>query len=129
MTEPLAGLEDVVVTTSTITFIDGEKGILRYRGYDVHELAEKSNYEEVCYLLLHGQLPTEEQLQVFQKDLRSNRTVPGPVVRLLQDIPSKTEPMAWLRTAVSSLSGFDPDDRDNSEASNLRKTIRLIGQL
>lgn len=129
MTELLAGLEDVVVATSTITFIDGDKGILRYRGYDAQELAEKSNYEEVSYLLLYGQLPTEDQLRGFQKELRGNRTVPGPVIRLLQDVPSKTEPMAWLRTAVSSLSGFDPDDRDNSEAANLRKTIRLIGQL
>ena len=99
MTDPLAGLEDVVVTTSTITFIDGEKGILRYRGYDVNELAEKSNYEEVCYLLLHGVLPTEEQLRSFQGELRANRTLPESVFKILLELPAKTEPMAVLRTA------------------------------
>ena len=64
MTEPLAGLEDVVITTSTICFIDGEKGILRYRGYDVSELGAHSTYEEVSYLLLYGQLPTEAPLRI-----------------------------------------------------------------
>ena len=73
MAEPLAGLEDVVIATSTICFIDGEKGILRYRGYDAPELAEKSTYEETAYLLLYGRLPTVDELTTFQKELRSHR--------------------------------------------------------
>jgi len=81
MTEPLVGLEDVVIATSTICFIDGEKGILRYRGYDVAELAEKSNYEEVAYLLLYGQLPTPAQHRDFQAELHKNRAVPADLDR------------------------------------------------
>jgi citrate synthase len=128
MAEPLVGLEDVVVATSSICFIDGEKSILRYRGYDVRELGDQSNYEEVCYLLLYGQLPTDAQLRQFQADLRKNRAIPGPLVSLLKQIPPKTAPMAWLRTAVSALAAFDPESEDNSDAANMRKTLRLVGQ-
>jgi citrate synthase len=123
------GLEDVVVATSTITFIDGDKGILRYRGYDVNELAEKSTYEETAYLLLNGQLPTASQLADFQKDLRANRAVPPTVLQIIKQIPSGADPMGTLRTAVSALSAFDPEAEDNSEPANVRKTIRLTGQV
>jgi len=128
MAEPLVGLEDVVITTSTICFIDGDKGILRYRGYDVSELGAKSNYEEVSYLLLYGQLPTETQLRQFQDDLRKNRAVPETLLTILKSIPPQTDPMAWLRTAVSALAAFDPESEDNSEPANLRKTHRLVAQ-
>ncbi|MFA5975083.1 MAG: citrate synthase [Elusimicrobiota bacterium] len=129
MPEPLIGLEDVVVTTSTITFIDGEKGILRYRGYDVNELAKKSTYEEVAFLLLHGQLPQEAPLRAFEKMLRANRAIPEGLVRILKAVPLKTDPISWLRTAVSALAAFDPEADDNSEPANLRKAIRLTAQL
>src|SRR5882672_8681852 len=107
MTEPFVGLEDVVITTSSICFIDGDKGILRYRGYDVAELAEKSNYEEVAYLILYGQLPSAQQLTGFQSDLRKNRSLPTEFLDLLKKIPLQTDAMAWLRTAVSALASFD----------------------
>lgn len=129
MSDPLNGLEDVVIATSTITFIDGDKGILRYRGYDVNELAEKSTYEETAYLLLYGQLPTTAQLEHFQNQLRTNRGVPDDLLLLLRVIPGKTDPMAWLRTAVSALAAWDPEAEDNSEPANVRKTIRLTAQL
>jgi citrate synthase len=129
VTEPLLGLEDVVIATSSICFIDGEKGILRYRGYDVGELAEKSNYEETAYLLIYGQLPTTAQLAAFQGELHKNRAIPADLIRLLQSIPKTTDPMAWLRTGVSALASFDPEAEDNSEPANMRKTIRLIAQL
>src|SRR6266446_4572511 len=103
MTEPLVGLEDVVITTSSICFIDGDKGILRYRGYDASELAEKSTYEETAYLLIYGQLPTAEEFALFQTNLRKNRPLPPDFVKILQMIPSKTDAMAWLRTGVSAL--------------------------
>lgn len=129
MTDALAGLQDVVITTSTICFIDGAKGILRYRGYDVNELAEKSTYEEVAYLLLYGSLPTRAEFEHFENELRKNREVPDDLLLLLRTIPGKTDPMAWLRTAVSALSAWDPEAEDNSEPANLRKTIRLTAQV
>ncbi len=128
MTEPLTGLEDVVIASSSICFIDGDKGILRYRGYDVSELAEKSTYEEVAYLLVYGQLPSVVQLSDFQKELRKNRTLPAEFLKILQMIPPKTDAMAWLRTGVSALASFDPESEDNSEPANLRKTVRLTAQ-
>ncbi len=129
MTETLAGLEDVVIATSSICFIDGDKGILRYRGYNVNELAEKSSYEEVSYLLIYGQLPDTSQLAGFQKELRQNRAVSPDLLKILQAIPAKADAMAWLRTGASALATFDPESEDNSEGANLRKTIRLTAQL
>ncbi len=128
MTEPLVGLEDVVIATSSICFIDGEKGILRYRGYDASELAEKSTYEETAYLIIYGQLPSREQLAVFQTELRKNRTLPPEFIAILKMVPPKTGAMAWLRTAVSALASFDAQAEDNSEPANLQKTIRMTAQ-
>ena len=129
MTEPLLGLEDVVIATSSICYIDGDRGILRYRGYEINELAEKSTYEETAYLLIYGQLPNAAQLSAFQADLSKNRSLPQDFIKILQSIPKKTEPMAWLRTCVSALASFDAESEDNSEPANLRKTIRLTAQL
>ena len=129
MPEPLTGLEDVVITTSSICFIDGDKGILRYRGYDANELAEKSTYEETAYLLIYGQLPTAPQLTAFQAELRANRAIPQDLIKILQAIPKTADPMAWLRTAASALATFDSESEDNSEPANMRKTVRLTAQL
>src|SRR5207302_8907783 len=118
MSEPIAGLEDVVITTSSICFIDGDQGILRYRGYDVAELAEKSNYEEVAYLILYGQLPSAQQLSAFQTDLRKNRSLPEEFLDLMKRIPPRTDAMAWLRTAVSALASYDSESEDNAEPAN-----------
>src|SRR5437879_619602 len=128
MHEPFVGLEDVVITTSSICFIDGDKGILRYRGYDVAELAEKSTYEEVAYLILYGQLPSAQQFSVFQADLRKNRGLPAEFLDILKRIPPQTDAMAWLRTAVSALASFDSESDDNPDPANLRKTPRLTPQ-
>src|SRR5439155_7829497 len=108
---------------------DGDKGILRYRGYDVQELAEKSTYEEVAYLLIYGHLPPPAALAAFQTELRQNRALPADFVKILQTVPSQTDAMAWLRTGVSALASFDPESEDNSEPANLRKTTRLTAQL
>jgi citrate synthase len=129
MSEPVIGLEDVVIANSSICFIDGDKGILRYRGYDVNELAEKSTYEESAYLLLYGQLPSAAQLQEFSLALQKNRTIPEGALVILKAMPKTTDGMAWLRTVTSALAGFDPESEDNSEPANLRKTIRLTAQL
>ncbi len=128
MTQPFVGLEDVVICESAICFIDGEKGILSYRGYLANRLAEVSTFEETSYLLLYGRLPAADELSAFQKDLRAQRTIPEGVLDILKRVPPETNPMAWLRTAVSALSGFDVDAEDNSEAANIRKAIRLTAQ-
>lgn len=129
MPNTLDGLEDVVIAQSAITYIDGDKGILRYRGYDVSELAEKSAYEEVAYLLLYGALPDVGQLTAFQTLLRKSRAIPEGLVAILKAVPKTTDAMAWLRTGVSALASFDAKSEDNSEPENLRKTIEMTAKL
>jgi citrate synthase len=129
MSEPLIGLEDVIVAASSICSIDGENGVLRYRGYDVSDLVENSSYEEVAFLLLYGQLPTAAQFKAFNAELSRNRPIPEGLFAILKDLPPTADPMAWLRTAVSALAAFDPESEDGSEEANLRKTIRLTAQM
>jgi citrate synthase len=123
------GLEDVIVATSSICFIDGSKGILSYRGIDIHELAEKSTFEETCYLLWFGRLPRQKELVEVTETLANNRSVPEEVFRTLRSFPKDANPMDTLRTAVSALSLNDPDAAANNHEANLRKTYRLTGQL
>ena len=126
-----AGLEDVVVSTSDICYIDGHEGRLLYRGYDVDDLAAHSTFEEVAYLLWHGALPTKKEFDTFNKALSStaNRKVPPKLLALLRTLPKKTTPMEVLRTGVSALSSWDPDANDNSREATLRKCIRLTAQM
>src|SRR5206468_1297430 len=125
-----AGLEDVVVSTSDICFIDGREGRLIYRGYDVDDLAAQSAFEEVVYLLWYGALPTRKEYDAFYKTLSSTATrrLPPKLVSLLRGLPKKTTPMEVLRTGVSALSAFDPDDPDNSETPVRRTSIGEIGR-
>jgi citrate synthase len=126
-----AGLEDAVVSTSEICFIDGHKGRLLYRGFDVDDLAAQSTFEETVYLLWHGHLPTKKELDAHVKALSStaNRRLPPKLVSMLRMFPKKTTPMEILRTGVSALSAFDPDADDNSREATLRKSVRLTAQL
>jgi citrate synthase len=126
-----AGLEDVVVSTSDICFIDGHEGRLVYRGYDVDDLAAHSTFEEVAYLLWHGALPTRKEFDAFGKALAStaNRKLPPKLLALLRTLPRKTTPMEVLRTGVSALSSWDPDAADNSREATLRKCVRLTAQM
>jgi len=121
------GLKDVVLDTTESSYIDGEAGILLYRGYSIHDLAEKSNFEEVCYLLLYGQLPTRAQLEAFQSRLVAERALPSEVIQVIR-LVKDSHPMDALRTAASALSSFDPDVEDNSRDANLRKSERLIAK-
>lgn len=123
------GLEDVIVATSSICFIDGSRGILSYRGIDIHELAEKSTFEETCSLLWFGRLPRRNELIELTEILANNRTVPEEIFRMLRSFPKDANPMDTLRTAVSALSLYDPDAAANDHEANLRKTYRLTGQL
>jgi citrate synthase len=118
------GLKDVVLDTTESSFIDGELGILLYRGYTIHDLASRSNFEEVCYLLLYGTLPTRAQLAEFEKRLSAARALPESVVQVIRLVQA-AHPMDVLRTAVSALSAFDPDTEDNSRPALLRKSERL----
>jgi len=126
-----AGLEDVVVSTSDICFIDGREGRLVYRGYNVDDLAAQSNFEEVVYLLWNGTLPSKKEYETFSKALAStaNRKLPTGLLALLRTLPKKTTPMEVLRTGVSALSAWDPDAADNSREASIRKATRLTAQM
>lgn len=123
------GLQDVVAATSSICYIDGQKGILSYRGIDIHDLAEHSTFEEVCYLLWFGRLPKQTELDEMKAVMGRSRALPEPVIQLLKSLPGDAPPMDVLRTAVSALSHFDPDVAANDKPANLRKTYRLTGQI
>src|SRR5437870_227267 len=128
MTETIArGLKDVVLDTTESSFIDGEIGKLLYRGYSIHDLAEKSNFQEVCYLLLYGALPNADELAAFKKRLRENRALPQGVIDVIR-VVQKAHPMDVLRTAISALSAYDPETEDMSREANLRKSERLTAQ-
>jgi citrate synthase len=126
-----AGLEDVVVSTSEICFIDGKQGRLIYRGYDVDDLVAHSTFEEVVYLLWHGHLPSRKELEAHVKALTAtaNRKLPTKLISMLKLLPKRTTPMEVLRTGVSALSAFDPDAEDNSREATLRKAVRLTAQM
>ena len=125
--EIMKGLKDVYLDTTESSFIDGQVGKLLYRGYDIHDLAEKSTFEEVIYLLLYGALPTGQQLQEFDGVLKSNRRIPDEVIQVL-DLVKASHPMDALRTGISAMSAFDPEVADNSVEATIRKGIRLTAQ-
>ena len=122
--EIVKGLKDVYFDTTESSFIDGQEGKLLYRGYNIHDLAEKSTFEEVVYLLLYGSLPEKNQLAEFDATLRSNRRIPDEVIQIL-DLVKNSHPMDALRTGVSALASFDPEVNDNSLEATIRKGVRL----
>ena len=120
-----AGLEDVVATNSSICDLDGKLGKLTYFGVDIHDLAQHSSFEETAYLLWHGTLPTQAQLEEVQQQFIAQRTLPGALVAIMRLLPTTTSPMDVLRTSVSALSAFDPEPGDKSDEANYRRAIRL----
>jgi citrate synthase len=123
------GLEGIVATTSSICYIDGERGVLAYRGIDIHELAEQSTFEEVCYLLWFGHLPNRQELKDLQSRLAEERHLDPAILDFLRTAPRSALPMDVLRTAVSALSFYDPDARKNDHDANIRKSIRITSQI
>jgi len=123
------GLEGVVAANSGICWIDGEAGILSYRGIDIHELAEHSTFEETTYLLWNGFLPNELALREFSAQLTLARQLDQCVIELLRSFPRTATPMEVLRTAVSALSFYDADEKDNSHDANVRKAYNLTAQI
>jgi len=122
------GLAGVIAGETEICWVDPDAGLM-YRGYDIHEMAEKANFEEVAYLLLNGELPTIEQREEFSSALAAERPLPKQVLEMLRLMPKNTHPMDMLRTGVSMLAPFDPELNDNSHDANIRKAIRLIAKV
>ena len=123
------GLEGVVATTSSICYIDGDSGILAYRGIDIHELANHSTFEETCYLLWFGHLPSRSELQDLRDRLAQERQLDASIMHSLRLAPKQALPMDVLRTTISALSFYDPEEKNNDREANIHKTIRLTAQL
>jgi len=123
------GLEGVVATTSSICYIDGEQGVLAYRGIDIHELAENSTFEETCYLLWFGRLPSRDELRELRDRFAEERKVDASILHRLHLVPKHALPMDVLRTMVSTLSFFDPEEKNNDREANIHKAIRLTSQI
>ena len=121
-----AGLEDVIAARSGICTIDGLKGQLYYRGYEIGELAGHVSFDDVTWLLWHGELPTAGQSREFAARLQEARALPTPVRELLERLPRDCHPLDALRTAVSLAASFDPDARSNEREANLRKACRIM---
>jgi citrate synthase len=123
------GLEGVIALESELSSIDGQKGELIYRGYNINDLAEGASFEEVVYLLWNGSLPTQDELDTLRSELRSERALPAPVLDILRHAPDDAHPMAVLRTAVSSLALYDQEADTMEPAANRRKAARILAQI
>jgi citrate synthase len=122
------GLKGIYFERSGVSDIDGAKGELSYRGYSIHDLATHSTFEEVCYLLIHGDLPTAEQLAAFDTALKAARVLPAPVLDIIR-ATKDGHPMDVLRTAVSALAALEPDSQQVGEEAFVANGIRLISQV
>jgi len=119
------GLEGVTVSETVISDVNGSVGTLEYRGYHIRDLALRTSFEEVIYLLWNGKLPNSSELASFNAQLVAQRALPDALIDILQKLPKTATPMAALRTAVSALGMFDPEADDNSAKANERKALRL----
>src|SRR5438046_6513349 len=118
--KPKGGLGDTVATSSAICYLDGDRGVLAYCGFDIHDLARHATFEEVCYLLWHRRLPTRAELGDLQSQLTAARPLPEAVLRLMRSLPQGNT-MDALRTLTSALGHYDADAGDNSAQANDRK--------
>lgn len=122
------GLRGVVAGTSTVSDVNGEKGELVYQGYNIHDLARESTFEEVVYLLWHKRLPKRPELEELQQSLRRSYDLPPEVIELMKQLPRESDLIDVLRTAVSTLELYDPRARDISREASLRTAIKLTAQ-
>ena len=123
------GLEGIYIANTTLCKIDGTNGELWYRGYPIETLAEKSNYEEVAYLLLYGQLPKKKEFETFREKLISEREVPEAIGDIIRTFTGRMHPNDVLRTCVSALPAYDVDMNDKSVETNLERAIKLTAKL
>jgi len=128
-TQAPKGLEGIVATNSSVCYIDGDRGVLAYRGIDIHELAEHSTFEETCYLLWFGRLPKADEQKDLQQRLALERQLDPAILQILREAPKAAQPMDVLRTAVSALAFYDADVKNNDHDANIRKAIRLTSQI
>jgi citrate synthase len=127
-TKAKGGLEDVTATSSAICYLDGERGVLAYCGYDIHDLANNATFEEVCYLLWHRRLPTRAELGDLQSQLAAARVLPEGVVRFMRTLPA-VDGMDALRTLTSAVAHYDSEANDTSKQAQYRKAVRLTAQI
>ena len=125
----IRGLEGVVAATSQLCDLDGAHGRLAYRGYDIDDLARRAEFEEIVWLLWHGDLPRPDELAGFHKELAEARALSPVVGKALKLLPRETHPMRVLQTTIALLGGLDPDAEDNSPEANRRKAARLVAQM
>lgn len=123
------GLRGVKVADTRISDVDGEKGILIYRGYNIIDLARSSTFEEVSFLLLNDRLPTQEELKRFQSELIHESEIPEAIFEVMKRLPQSANPMDVLQSTVPVLGSFDPQLKDETREANLKKTIRLMARL
>jgi citrate synthase len=126
--KPKAGLEDIVATSSAICYLDGDRGVLAYCGYDIHDLAQRATFEEVCYLLWQRRLPSRVELGDLQSQLVAARQLPEGVLRAIRLVPPG-DGMDALRTLASMLAHYDPEVGDQTPSANYRKAVRLTAQM
>jgi citrate synthase len=126
--KPKGGLEDVTATSSAICYLDGDRGVLAYCGYDIHDLARGASFEEVCFLLWHRRLPTRAELGELQSQLAAERALPDAVLRLMRSLP-QVDGMDALRTLVSALGHYDPEVDDGAPQAQYRKAVRLTARV
>ncbi len=124
-----SGLEGVIAGKSSICKIDQEQSELFYDGYSINDLALNSNFEEVAYLLLHGELPDKRSLDEFCSKLSAEREIPDELICIIKELPKETDPMDVLKIAVGILHTSDPDGSSNTNDANMKKAIRLIAKI
>jgi citrate synthase len=123
------GLRGVVAAQSAIGDVNGEQGILIYQGYNIHDLAEHSTFEEVVFLLWNGRLPKADELAEFKERLRRNYEVPADVIAMMKTFPKDADPMDVLRTAVSSLDFYDKNGHGTDREHAVKAAVRITGQI
>ena len=124
-----AGLRGVVAASSSIGDVNGEQGILIYQGYDIHDLAEHSTFEEVVFLLWNGRLPKQDELDALNKDIRANYAIPAEIIAGMKFMPKDADPMDVLRTCVSALGFYDKEGHKTDRDNAMRSAVRLTGQI
>ena len=124
------GFKNTGSCQSAITFLNGEKGVLRYRGYDIEDLANNADFLEVAYLLIFGELPTQEQLDKFLVDIKEESFIDEDLKKILESFPSSAHPMGVLSSLTSALTAFNPKTVDIEDEEQLyRAIVRIMGKL
>src|SRR5687768_13055535 len=126
----ISGLEGVLACESAITFLDGlaDPSVLEYRGYNIHDIAETTSFEEIAFLVIEGRLPNKAELAAFDQELKASRAIDLMIVEAAERLPKDIHPMAGFRTLVSLLGTLDPQQEDNSKEANRAKAVRMTAQ-